>query len=67
MRVDIRRQINSVLAQHFAQIRVVHRRLDTGIDDIFAHVPRADPVIDTVMKPIAGIAQDCRHVRFAKP
>ena len=59
-------QIDCILTEHFAQVWVIHSCFDARIDNVFAHVTRADAVIDAIVEPIAGVAQDRGHVRFAQ-
>ena len=66
MGVYIGRQIDRILTQHFTQVWVIHRCFDARIDNVFAHVTGADAVIDAVVEPVASVAQDSGHVRFAQ-
>ena len=68
---DVRRDIDAVGHQQFPQKRHLHRLALEIVGDVFAHVARADPVIDRVVEPPAALLRRCipQHVgqmRLAK-
>ena len=64
---DVRRDIDRIRQQQVAQERVAHRLALEAVDDVFAHVPRADPVIDRVVEPAALAAQHGGDMGLAQP
>eukprot|EP01136_Pigoraptor_vietnamica_P043654 Opistho-1_new@19342 len=63
---DVRGDVDRVGHQEFAQERNLHRLALEVVSDEFAHVARADAVIDGVVEPAARIAEQVRQMCLAK-
>ncbi len=63
---DVRADVDTIAQQQLAQERDFHRLAFRVVGNGFAHVARADAVIDRIVEPIPMPPQHVADVRFAK-
>ena len=64
--VNIWRNMDGISQKHFPQERDFHRFALTIVGNRFGHVTGADPVIDRVVKPCAGLLKHLGNIGFAQ-